>query len=70
MRMSMPTIGDHNKLKCLLEYVHRSMDLVQIISASKIEVLQTWVDASYAVHTDIRSPTSGVMLLGHGVIHH
>ncbi len=48
------------KLKYLLEYVHRSMDLVQIISASKIEVLQTWVDVSYAVHTDIHSPTSGI----------
>ena len=31
-------------------------------------VLQTWVDASYATHPDMRSHTGGVISLGHGVI--
>ena len=30
----------------------------------------TWVDASYAVHEDMRSQTGGVMSFGHGILHH
>ena len=29
----------------------------------------TWVDASYAVHEDMRSQTGGVMSFGHGILH-
>ena len=31
-------------------------------------VLHTWIDASYAVHPDIRGQSDGVILMGHGAV--
>ena len=39
------------------------------IGADGINVLKTYVDASYAVHPDIRGHTGGAMSLGKGVFH-
>ena len=69
-RVADPTKGDKEKLKRLLEYVRETINITRIIGADGNEVLQTWVDASYAVHRDIRSHTGAIMLLGHGMIHH
>ena len=41
----------------------------RIIGANGLDVLQTWVDAAYATHHDIRGHTRGSMSLGHGVTH-
>jgi hypothetical protein len=41
----------------------------QIIGANGLEIMQTWVDASYAVHADMRGHTGGVISMGHGVVH-
>ena len=69
-RVAEPTEGDKKKLKRLLEYVKETINMVRIIGANGNEVLQTWVDASYAVHRDMRSHTGATMLLEHGTIHH
>ena len=34
-----------------------------------MDTLETWVDAAYAVHPDMRSHTGGTMSFGTGVIH-
>ena len=39
----------------------------RIIGANSFNMLQTWVDASYAVHHDMRGHTGGLMSLGVGV---
>ena len=69
-RVAQPTKGDKDKLKRLLEYVKGTINMNRIISMSGSEMLQTWVDASYAVHRDMRSHTGGTMSLGHGTFHH
>ena len=69
-RVASPTKGDKKKLKRLLEYVSGTLDMIRIIGWNGNEVLQTWVDASYAVHRDMRSHTGAAMSLGHGTIHH
>ena len=51
-----------------MKYIHSTIDLPRIIGAVDFKVLQTWVDASYATHPDMRSHTGGVISLGHGVI--
>jgi hypothetical protein len=43
-----------------------SMDMEYIIGADDMGNLRTWVDASYAVHPDMRSHTGGVMSFGTG----
>ena len=41
----------------------------RIVEASRFEILQTWVDASYAIHHDMRGYTCGIISLGHGIIY-
>ena len=67
-RVSRSTAQDQSKLKRTLEYIHGSMDLEYTIGADDIGKLRTWVDASYAVHPDMRSHTGGAMSLGRGAI--
>ena len=41
----------------------------RVIGADSLEVLHTWIDASYAVHQDMKGQTGGAMSLGTGLIH-
>jgi hypothetical protein len=61
-RVSKSTVQDQKKLKRVLEYINGSMDLEYTLGADDMGKLRTWVDASYAVHPDMKSHTGGVML--------
>ena len=67
-RVSKSTQEDWEKLRRVLKYIHNTIDLPRVIGVKDFKVLQTWVDASYATHPDMRSHTGGVISLGHGVI--
>jgi hypothetical protein len=67
-RVSKSTAQDRDKLKRLLEYINGTMDLEYIVGADNLNQLRTWVDASYAVHPDMKSHTGGVISLGTGGI--
>ena len=40
----------------------------QTIGANGLELMETYVDASYAVHKDMRGHTGGVLTMGRGII--
>ena len=42
---------------------------VRVIGASSMEILHTWIDASFAVHNDMKGHTGGTMSFGKGVLH-
>jgi Reverse transcriptase (RNA-dependent DNA polymerase) len=65
-RVSKSTIEDRAKLKRVLEYIKGTMELTYTLGADKLGRLRTWVDASYAVHPDMKSHTGGVMSFGIG----
>jgi hypothetical protein len=65
-RVSKSTIQDQAKLKRVLEYIKDTMDIEYTIGADNLGTLRTWVDASYAVHPDMRSHTGGAMSFGIG----
>jgi hypothetical protein len=65
-RVSKCTVEDERKLKRTLEYIKGTIDLEYILGADDLTKLRTWVDASYAVHPDMRSHTGGVMSFGTG----
>ena len=67
-RVSRATIQDQAKLKRLLEYLYGTYDLPLILGADDIHTLYTFVDASYAVHKDMKSHTVGMITFGHGGI--
>jgi hypothetical protein len=49
------------KLKRVLEYLHGTMDEFRVIGADDLTNMKMWVDASYAVHRDMKSHTGGVV---------
>jgi hypothetical protein len=67
-RVSKSTLQDQGKLKRLLEYIYGTIDMEYIVGADDLGKLRTWVDASYAVHPDMRSHTGAAMSFGRGGI--
>ena len=68
-RVAQPNTGDWRKLKRLLQYLQTTIHLKRIIGADNLHSLFTWIDASYAVHPNMRSHTGGCMSMGLGTIH-
>ena len=56
------------KLKRLLEYLYGTYDLPLILGADDIQTMYTFVNASYAVHHNMKSHTGGVITFGRGGI--
>jgi hypothetical protein len=65
-RVSCSDISDWRKLKRVLQYLRGTLDDVLILGADDITIISTWVDASYAVHADMKSHTGGVISFGRG----
>ena len=68
-RVSQPTEDDWKKLRQVLQYLHHTINIVRTIGCKDMNQLQTWVDAAFAVHPNMRSHTGGVMSMGKGIIH-
>ena len=69
-RVASPTTGDEEKLKRVLSYLQGTKRMNRIIGMNGLSYLQTWIDASYAVHRDMRGHTGGVISLGRGAVIH
>ena len=65
-RVTKSTKQDQDKLRRVLEYIKGSLDDEYIIGCDDIAKMQTWVDAAFAVHPDMRSHTGGVISFGRG----
>ncbi len=50
----------------MIEYLQSTCDLPLILGANGTGVLSWYVDASFAVHPDIRGHTGGAMTMGRG----
>jgi hypothetical protein len=58
-RVRAPDINDWRKLSCLMEYLRVDRLCPLILSANGSGVLMWYVDASFAVHPNMRSHTGG-----------
>jgi hypothetical protein len=65
-RVKGPDIDDWRKLRHMVEYLRRTRDLPLILGADGTGVLSWYVDASFAVHPDMRGHTGGAMTMGRG----
>ena len=63
-RVQEPDEDDLRNLQCLLQDVLWKIFLPLIFRAGRINVINWWVDASYAVHRDMRGHTGTTMYLG------
>ena len=65
-RVKGPTVDDWNKLLQGLKFIHQTVNDKLILRVDDIRIINWWVDASFAVHPDMRSHTGGVMSFGSG----
>jgi hypothetical protein len=58
--VSSPDIDDLGKLKRVMRYLRDTKDLSLTLEASGDGVIRWWVDASFAVHPNMRSQSGAV----------
>ena len=68
-RIQSPTEEDWGKLRRLLNFVKATRTDRRIIGVKDFLTLETWIDASHAIHMNMRGNTGGCMSLGVGVVH-
>ena len=50
-------------------YYKNTINDIRVIGATSLTDVFTWIDAAYAVHSDMRSHTGGIMSTGVGTLH-
>jgi hypothetical protein len=68
-RVRNPDIDDYKKLQRVVCYLRGTKTLALTLEADNLQVIKWWVDASFAVHKDMRSHTGGTMSLGKGSVY-
>ena len=68
-RVDFCTEQDWKKLRRLLLFLQDTIDDERIIGAADLRELFTYIDASHAVHDNMRGHTGGLMSFGRGVFH-
>jgi hypothetical protein len=64
-----PDEDDWKKLAHVIKYLWGTVGMPLMLEAGNMQVLKWWVDASYAVHGDMKSHTGGVTTKGEGVVY-
>ena len=68
-RVNKPDEDDLKKLARVVKYLRATQDMTLTLGLQNDGVMTWWVDASYAVHNDMKGHTGGTMSLGHGSIY-
>ena len=68
-RLHSPDEDDNKKLTRMMQYLHGTKDLILMLRASDEGIVRWWIDASYAVHEDMKGHTGATLSLGKGTIY-
>jgi hypothetical protein len=68
-RVQAPDVDDYKKLARVMKYLRGTVNMPLVLEADNMRILKWWVDASYAVHPDMRSHTGGTLSLGKGSVY-
>ena len=63
-----PDKDDYKKLTWLVRYLRGSKELILTLRANNDDIIRWWIDASYAVHNDMKGHTGATLSLGKGGI--
>jgi hypothetical protein len=65
-RVKDPDVDDYKKLRRTMGYLRGTLQMPMTLEADNAHNVKWWVDASFAVHPDMKSHTGGMMTLGKG----
>jgi len=68
-RVSKSDVDDWWKMKRVLAYLKNTIDDVRMIGATSLIQILTWMDATFAVHSDMKNHTGGCTSMGIGLVH-
>ena len=68
-RLHSPDEDDYKKLTRMIRYLHGTKDLILTLWANNDGIVRWWIDASYAVHEDMKGHTGATLSLGKGGIY-
>jgi hypothetical protein len=68
-RVNAPDVDDYKKLSRTMKYLRGTLHMPLILEADDMSIIKWSVDASFAVHPDMKSHTGGSMTLGKGTIY-
>jgi hypothetical protein len=68
-RVRAPDEDDYKKLSRVVKYLRGSIDKILTLEADAMHLVKWWVDASFAVHHDMKSHTGATMSLGKGSVY-
>jgi Reverse transcriptase (RNA-dependent DNA polymerase) len=68
-RTSAPDEDDYKKLTRTMRYLQATVYLKLTLESDGSGIIRWWVDASYAVHPDMKGHTGGTMMMGKGSIY-
>jgi hypothetical protein len=68
-RVKSPDTEDYQKLVRVIKYLRGTVNLPLRLEADCLIIAKWWVDASFAVHPDMKSHTGGILSFGKGGIY-
>jgi hypothetical protein len=68
-RLQSPDNDDYKKLSRVMKYLDSTTDMPLVLSSNGDGTLRWWVDASYAVHEDMKGHSGGTMTMGNGSVY-
>ena len=68
-RVQKPDTDDYKKLCRTMKYLNGTVDKVLTLGADNSHTIMWWIDASYAVHPDMKSHSGGTMSMGNGSVY-
>jgi hypothetical protein len=68
-RVKRPDRDDYKKLGRVLKYPRGTPDLALTLEGDDARIVKWWVDASFAVHPNMKSHMGGTLSLGKGSIY-
>ena len=63
-RVQVPDEDDYKKLSRVIKYLCGTVDMPLTLEADSSHIIKWWINASFAVHCDMKSHTGGTMSLG------
>ncbi len=68
-RVKCPDEDDYKKMARVIRYLRQTQEHVMTLEADKTHTIKWWIDASFAVHRDMKSHTGETMTMGKGSVY-